>query len=281
MFSAALIMFGLAGPATAQASDTPEPRDVTYLFTIDSTKIRIVPSSGGFGRAVVTLPATFTRFTDRPARDTERITAIELLESFGWTPTRGRLATKYPNAAVSLGGRPSQVVELRTARVFDNRIVFRIKALDAPLVPRSGPGSIFIDNADPSRSDTTTTTFFTPRGLPPLTFTSTFAPGNGTTVGPSVATTVFLGPVIIGQPIMTVESGNSQTVTYSYSPSSSASCGARFEINVTANLFGPTITADASIVVLGTGDSCSFQQTGNLQIGEWPHDTAVDTSTTG
>ncbi len=270
-FSAVLLMVGLAGPATAETAEPVDPIDVSYLFTIDSATIRVIPSRGDFGRAIVTLPATFTRFTDRPARDTERITAPELLRDFGWTPSTHRLRQKFPNAAIAIGGDPSQVVELRTARVFDDRIVFRVKALDAPLERRRGPGSVFIDDADPSKSNTITTTFATPRGLPPLTFTSTFAPGNDTTVGPSVAVTISLGALIIAQPTLTVES-SALRYTQVYSPSSPTSCGARFEILVTADLFGPTVTAEASIVSMGIGDTCSFQQTGSIPIGQWAND---------
>lgn len=65
--SAFLLMVGLAGPATAETPELVEPVDaidVSNLFTIDSPTIREIPSRGDYGRAIVTLPATFTRFTD-------------------------------------------------------------------------------------------------------------------------------------------------------------------------------------------------------------------------
>lgn len=83
--------------------------------------------------------------------------------------------------------------------------MFRVKALDAPLERRRGPGSVFIDNADPSGGTTTSTVFTTPNGLPPLVFTSTFAPGDDSTTGPSIAVTVSLGSTTIAQRTFTAE----------------------------------------------------------------------------
>ena len=202
--SAAALLAGAALTGSAQAADAepsqPEPIpaapiEVSYLFTIDSSKLRVIPGNNGFGRVVVTLPASFTRFTDRPARDATRVSAEEVFTPFGWTPERDRLSGKAPNAAVSVGGEATQVVELRTARILENRIVLRVKSLEGDLERAKGLGAIFIDNADAAAPAAQTRSYSLPAGLPNLTFTSTLVqPGpDDTTSTASIATTISVG----------------------------------------------------------------------------------------
>lgn len=228
--SAAALLAGAALTGTAQAADPapsqPEtipavPIEVSYLFTIDSSKLRVTPGKNGFGRVVVTLPASFTRFTDRPARDATRVSAEDVFTPFGWTPERDRLTGKAPNAALSVNGEASQVVELRTARILDNRIVLRVKSLEGDLERTKGPGSIFIDNADATAPSAQTTSYSLPVGLPNLTFTSTLVePGpDDTTSTASIATTISVGTTTMAHTVFTplAPTGTISPIDFTYS----------------------------------------------------------------
>jgi hypothetical protein len=155
----------------AQATD-PEPIPLSYLFTIDSDLVRVLPGKGDFGRVVVSLPATATRFTDRPVREAEQVGVRQVLRAFGWSQARNRFTGKVPNAAVSIGGQPSQVVELRRAHIRDRRLVITVKSLEGALDKRRGAGSVFIDNADPAAPASQSMAI----GYSGLSFTSTYAP---------------------------------------------------------------------------------------------------------
>lgn len=157
-----------ADVATATIPTVP----LSYLFTVDSSKVRVVPGKEGRGRVIVTLPATFTRFTDRPGRETRRVQAEAVLRAFGWTEESNSFTGKVPNAAVSIAGSASQVVELRAATIRVDRVVFKVKALAGSLRNRTGAGSIFIDNADPGAPASQSASI----GYSGLSFTSTYAP---------------------------------------------------------------------------------------------------------
>lgn len=167
------------GSVPAQASDSADIATsaipvvpLSYLFAVDSGKVRVVPGKEDRGTVIVALPATFTRFTDRPGRDTRLVRAQSVLRAFGWTEDSDRFTGKVPNAAVAIAGSVSQVVELRAARIQKNRVVFKVKALAGPLEERAGAGSIFIDNADPGSPASQSSSI----GYSGLSFTSTYAP---------------------------------------------------------------------------------------------------------
>lgn len=127
-------------PAKAEA----EAEAVSYLFVLDSDRVRIKPGKGDVGRIVVKTPTT-TRFTDRPVREAEQIATRLMLREFGWDRESGRLRVK-PNAAVSIDGR-SQIVEIRRAAKLPGRLVLWVRGVNGPLQEAAGAGNVFIDNA--------------------------------------------------------------------------------------------------------------------------------------
>lgn len=130
----------VAPAATAQQGQE------SYLFVVDARNITVTPLEGDSARVVVSGPAV-TRFTDRPARDADRIGVRGMLREFGWTRKTKRLMESTPNAAISIAGERSQIVDIKRARVADGRVVLRVVGINGPLVAMRGAGSIFIDNA--------------------------------------------------------------------------------------------------------------------------------------
>jgi hypothetical protein len=121
-------------------------QDVSYLFVVDSTDIRVTPLEGDAARVEISRAAV-TRFTDRPAREAESIGTRGMLREFGWTAKSKRLKDSTPNAAISIAGERSQIVDIKRARVADGRVVLRVVGINGPLESMRGAGSIFIDNA--------------------------------------------------------------------------------------------------------------------------------------
>lgn len=135
----ALIAAFLMVPAPSAKADA-----VSYLFVVDSDRVRVKPSKGDSGRIVVTTP-TSTRFTDRPVREAGQIATKLMLREFGWDRESRRLRV-HPNAAVSIEGR-SQIVEIRRAAKMPGRLVLWVKGVNGPLQESVGVGNVFIDNA--------------------------------------------------------------------------------------------------------------------------------------
>lgn len=121
-------------------------QDVSYLFVVDSTDIRVTPLKGDAARVEIT-GAAVTRFTDRPEREAESIGVRGMLREFGWTAKSKRLKDATPNASISIAGERSQIVDIKRARVADGRVVLRVVGINGALESMRGAGSIFIDNA--------------------------------------------------------------------------------------------------------------------------------------
>ncbi len=121
-------------------------QDVSYLFVVDSTDIRVTPLEGDAARVEISRAAV-TRFTDRPERQAESIGTRGMLREFGWTAKSKWLKDSTPNAAISIAGERSQIVDIKRARVADGRVVLRVVGINGPLVAMRGAGSIFVDNA--------------------------------------------------------------------------------------------------------------------------------------
>ncbi len=143
------ILSGMAVAASvlvAPSLSAHAAQDVSYLFVVDSTDIRVTPLEGDAARVEISRAAV-TRFTDRPAREAESIGTRGMLREFGWTAKSKRLKDSTPNAAISIAGERSQIVDIKRARVADGRVVLRVIGINGPLESMRGAGSIFVDNA--------------------------------------------------------------------------------------------------------------------------------------
>lgn len=144
----AVIAAGLALPTSAMAISAEQskpgpPR--SYLYVVDGSHVEVKPGKGRQGTIEVTKPRAVA-FTDRPYRHQVALTVPALLREFGWSRTTGRLGPDTPNAAVSIAGAPSQIVDILSARVTQGRLLLKVVGVGAPLKAREGPGSLFIDN---------------------------------------------------------------------------------------------------------------------------------------
>lgn len=133
---------GLAGMPTAMVSNAT---DEVYLFSVDAQEIRVVPGHGLAAKVVLMQPKS-TRFSDRPFRDEKRVSVGTMLDEFGWDSQTHRLSEASPNAAIAIAGQRSQVVDIRKATVFPDRLVLSVRSIGSPLLARSGPGALFIDD---------------------------------------------------------------------------------------------------------------------------------------
>lgn len=137
------LLLGVLVRAPAHAEAPPGPPE-SYLFVVDGSRVTILPGKENAARIVIRTPEA-TRFSDRPYRHDMAMSVTEMLEEFGWSSRTHRLAADTPNAAVSVRGR-SQIVDIRKAWVFPDRLVISVRGLDGPVSAGSGRGSIFIDN---------------------------------------------------------------------------------------------------------------------------------------
>ena len=133
----------LCAAAPAQAKALPGPAE-SYLFVVDGTPVKVLPGKGNAARIVIEDPDA-TRFSDRPFRHERPMSVAGMLGEFDWSAKTHRLAPATPNAAISVAGR-SQIVDIRKAWTFPDRLVLSVRGLKGPLTAAQGPGSIFIDN---------------------------------------------------------------------------------------------------------------------------------------
>lgn len=152
----ALIM---APPVSAEQNDPPT--DPSYLFVGDSLSITMKPRGSSSAKVVIKDPA-ITRFTDRPDREASATTAAQMLTAFGWGPDTPRLRFR-PNAAIAIAGT-SQVVEIRRARIREDRLVLWVWGIQDSPKSATGAGSIFVDNAPTGYSTPTVAWFSTELG---------------------------------------------------------------------------------------------------------------------
>mgnify|MGYP007086239168 CR=1 FL=1 len=137
------MLLGMLMTAPAHAETPPGPPE-SYLFVVDGARVTILPGKDDAARIVIRAPEA-TRFSDRPYRHDMAMSVTDMLEEFGWSPQTQRLAADTPNAAVSVRGR-SQIVDIRKAWTFPDRLVLSVRGLDGPVSAAAGRGSIFIDN---------------------------------------------------------------------------------------------------------------------------------------
>lgn len=146
----ALVLGGVVSPAQAAPA-----ADESYLFVLDSGSITIKPGKGDRAKIIIEDPTT-TRFTDRPYHHAKNSSLAKLLTSFGWDSQTEKLASPWPNAAISLGdGKRSQIVELRKVHRHHGVVTLSVKGVRGLKGPRaaSGAGTIFIDNASGNHTD--------------------------------------------------------------------------------------------------------------------------------
>lgn len=133
-------------PATALSAEQSKPGPPkSYLYVVDGAHVEVTPGKGRESTIEVTKPRALA-FTDRPYRHEFALTVPALLREFGWSRATGRLGADTPNAAVSIAGAPSQIVDIVSARVTEGRLLLKVVGVSAPLKAREGPGSLFIDN---------------------------------------------------------------------------------------------------------------------------------------
>lgn len=145
-----LATVGLAAAVAPQAYAAP-PVDAppeSYLYVVDASYIKVVPSASGKRAKVIVLDAKVTRFSDRPYRHEVRITVEEMLKEFQWDRTTKKWGDPTPNAGVSVAGQRTEIVDIRRSSGDEDRLVLHVKDLHETLRAISGAGAIFIDNVE-------------------------------------------------------------------------------------------------------------------------------------
>lgn len=129
----------------APPADTPPE---SYLYVVDASYIKVVPSASGKRAKVIVLDAKVTRFSDRPYRHEVRITVEEMLDEFQWDRTTQRWGDPTPNAGVSVAGERTEIIDIRRSTGDKDRLVLHVKDVHETLRAVSGTGAIFIDNVE-------------------------------------------------------------------------------------------------------------------------------------
>jgi len=123
-----------------------------WLYVLSADDVRVIPGKGDAARVVLRSDIETIQFTDRPERASNATTPRTVLRDFGWTPQGGTLTGKTPNAAISIGGSPVQVVEIRRALVKKDKVTLFVRGLDGRINALSGAGAVFIDDASGGQS---------------------------------------------------------------------------------------------------------------------------------
>lgn len=145
-----IVAAGLALAMAPQAYAAP-PADAppeSYLYVVDASYIKVIPSASGERAKVVVLDAKVTRFSDRPYRHEVRITVEEMLKEFEWDATSQRWGDPTPNAGVSVAGQRTEIVDIQRSSGDKDRLVLHVKDVREKLRAVSGTGAIFIDNVE-------------------------------------------------------------------------------------------------------------------------------------
>lgn len=141
-------VLGLAFATAPQAYAAP-PADVppeSYLYVIDASNIKVVPSDSGKRAKVILLDAKVTRFSDRPYRHQLRISLDEMHREFERDAKTQRWGDPTPNAGVSVAGQRTEIVDIQRSSGDKNRLILHVKDVHRTLTPVSGTGAVFIDN---------------------------------------------------------------------------------------------------------------------------------------
>lgn len=132
----------------AYASPPVDAPPESYLYVVDASYIKVIPSESGKRAKVILLDAKVTRFSDRPYRHEVRITVEEMLKEFQWDRTTKKWGDPTPNAGVSVAGQRTEIVDIRRSSGDEDRLVLHVKDLHETLRAISGAGAIFIDNVE-------------------------------------------------------------------------------------------------------------------------------------
>ena len=120
----------------------------SYLYVVDASNITVIPSASGKRAKVIVMNARVTRFTDRPYRQEERITVEQMLKEFQWDVVTKKWGDPTPNAAVSVAGQRTEIVDIKRSSGGKDRLVLHVKDLHETLRAVSGTGAIFIDEEE-------------------------------------------------------------------------------------------------------------------------------------
>lgn len=136
----------LAAASLAHAAPSPDAPPETYLYVVDASYIRVIPSESGKRAKVIVSDAKVTRFSDRPYRHQLRISVDEMLREFEWDTTTKKWADPTPNAGVSVAGQRTEIIDIKRSTGDKDRLVLHVKDVHKTLKAVSGTGAIFIDN---------------------------------------------------------------------------------------------------------------------------------------
>lgn len=139
---------GFALAPVAQAAPPPDAPPESYLYVVDASYIKVVPSESGKRAKIIVLDARVTRFSDRPYRHEVRITLDEMHREFARDASTQRWGDPTPNAAVSVAGQRTEIVDIRRSSGDKDRLVLHVKDVHETLKAISGTGAIFIDNVE-------------------------------------------------------------------------------------------------------------------------------------
>lgn len=138
---------------TSYAAPPADAPPESYLYIIDASSIKVIPSESGKRAKVIVNDAKVTRFSDRPYRHQVRITVEEMLREFEWDATTKKWGDPTPNAGVSVAGQRTEIIDIRRSTGDKQRLVLHVKDVHETLRAVSGTGAIFIDNVEAAEPD--------------------------------------------------------------------------------------------------------------------------------
>ena len=139
--------------STANAAPPADAPPESYLYVIDASYIKVVPSASGKRAKVIVLDAQVTRFSDRPYRHQVRITLDEMHREFKRDAGTQRWGDPTPNAGVSVAGQRTEIVDIQRSSGDKRRLVLHVEDVHRTLTAMSGTGAIFIDNVELAEPD--------------------------------------------------------------------------------------------------------------------------------
>lgn len=144
----AVSVFLLATAGGIMPAQAAPSSDESYLFVLDSKEITVKPGKGDHATITLGNPDV-VRFTDRPYHHALNTGLKKLLASFGWDAKTEKLAGPRPNAAISIDGKRSEIVEIRKVHRQHGVVTLSVTGVQGAsnLKASSGAGSVVIDNA--------------------------------------------------------------------------------------------------------------------------------------
>lgn len=143
----ACLAFPASQAAWAQSKTIGQPTDTSPTPTLVVVNADGAKLDGG-KLTLTGVQKSSIIFADRPARAAGHVLTSEFVNS--WDEGKDSFAKDPPNATVSvLGGSADKikdaVVELTSAKLDGDNLVFDVKVLEGDLEGASGPASLFID----------------------------------------------------------------------------------------------------------------------------------------